>query len=822
MSSSQMTVEDGEMSRIFPVDGAAAPSRAGGEGDGAWEDVTPLFAAAASEMHVGEMVHLPDFSLYAAMSAIELMEPKMDVGCGPVRNVSDVQLPASLSDADVVRIMDELLACQATWMEAHTLAQTVFACAYTQRIEEVPRPELAAFIRIQLASMSLVRALVTAEQVSDEEDFISYNFGFTLPTLSGPTVAKLVKDATDALTAGGASGAAGASREASVRRLLCARLKFIQLFHSTLTALAAPKCKRLSQAEVFIELAAAQLKLIDESWAQFPDDVIALTFDSTFNRHLLANTPPRTAPVLAREAALAVWATLLDQMRVLTILKHRVLPASRRLRRHPADSPCTSPAAAPATRPGEENGDGAGGELFFSLHSLLHGLSEFSAMRNPSVVTRSLLKRMLLPTLREPAAVFSTEEAPLAGLVLGDIGLGPDGASATLRRQAEDLVPAAGHIVWSLLRNRGRQRRCLVQSLVAWDQAVARSAREPADPPPHPDDAPADARVAQAASRSSHAAEEEQEERGGAASARGDSGKPRDMFAGKTPLQLFAHEVSVRIMMQHWLLGFECNLYSPKEYAPVFFYVGYVVTTAVNATAALANAGLADAELHPCRYALYLLDEARLWLCRALFSMLEALELGPNWAYGWRRRRRRWVPARQAGDPPTLLRGGETMRNGVETTADDRDDDAAFESEAEWYDQRFGMMSRLSTGPQFMDYRTFLTLTQLQRNALMEKGPAGCDEIDVRLGDATDGFKMVREALNRARAAAQICGWEPILDETVALTRVAVSNLVVLAQLKREKLATDQAAAVHGTNPAEVQFCFKAHRHFPVVTVSTA
>jgi hypothetical protein len=35
---------------------------------------------AADELEVGEMVHGPAFSLYEAMSAIEMMNPKMDPG----------------------------------------------------------------------------------------------------------------------------------------------------------------------------------------------------------------------------------------------------------------------------------------------------------------------------------------------------------------------------------------------------------------------------------------------------------------------------------------------------------------------------------------------------------------------------------------------------------------------------------------------------------------------------------------------------------------------------------------------------------------------
>lgn len=42
------------------------------------EDVTQLCREAASMLGPNEMIHDPDFSLYGAMSALELMDAKMD------------------------------------------------------------------------------------------------------------------------------------------------------------------------------------------------------------------------------------------------------------------------------------------------------------------------------------------------------------------------------------------------------------------------------------------------------------------------------------------------------------------------------------------------------------------------------------------------------------------------------------------------------------------------------------------------------------------------------------------------------------------------
>ena len=45
-----------------------------------FRDVTGLFRRASDGLDLGSMVHGPQFSLYRSMSAVELMDPKMDTG----------------------------------------------------------------------------------------------------------------------------------------------------------------------------------------------------------------------------------------------------------------------------------------------------------------------------------------------------------------------------------------------------------------------------------------------------------------------------------------------------------------------------------------------------------------------------------------------------------------------------------------------------------------------------------------------------------------------------------------------------------------------
>ena len=45
-----------------------------------WVDITETLRGRAAELKIGEMYNLPGFSLFDSMSALELMDPKMDSG----------------------------------------------------------------------------------------------------------------------------------------------------------------------------------------------------------------------------------------------------------------------------------------------------------------------------------------------------------------------------------------------------------------------------------------------------------------------------------------------------------------------------------------------------------------------------------------------------------------------------------------------------------------------------------------------------------------------------------------------------------------------
>ncbi|EER01111.1 hypothetical protein Pmar_PMAR002565, partial [Perkinsus marinus ATCC 50983] len=79
--------------------------------DDDWTDITEPITEACSSMGLGQLVHGEDYSPFEAMSAIELMQPKMDVGLQTPANLEKViDTIGDLSDADAKYVADGMLA----------------------------------------------------------------------------------------------------------------------------------------------------------------------------------------------------------------------------------------------------------------------------------------------------------------------------------------------------------------------------------------------------------------------------------------------------------------------------------------------------------------------------------------------------------------------------------------------------------------------------------------------------------------------------------------------------------------------------------------
>jgi hypothetical protein len=149
-----------------------------------YEDITTQFQRESGFLRMGELISSSSFSLEEAMSSIELMEPKMDPGCGLVeKDISNGKLcqsvvSASLSDSGQCRAADILLGLVYRWLSGELYVQTVHSCIFMIERQRLKNKDLSYFCNQLLITCCELQSFMRASSVADDEDFIGYMFGF--------------------------------------------------------------------------------------------------------------------------------------------------------------------------------------------------------------------------------------------------------------------------------------------------------------------------------------------------------------------------------------------------------------------------------------------------------------------------------------------------------------------------------------------------------------------------------------------------------------------------------------------------------------------
>ncbi|KAG0293980.1 hypothetical protein BGZ96_001964 [Linnemannia gamsii] len=289
-----------------------------------FEDVTDLVDAAAKDMEVGELVQVPSFSLFDAMCAIVIMDPKMDTGMimddtatGPVYNIN-----RRVSPTEFIWIFDNILIGQMTWLSGHALSQTLFTSCHILRLLEInqedddgessglhqdptqpPRDFLVAVLKSCVLAIAKSCALIWSEmrkgQVYEEEDFMTNKFGVSMfediPTAS---LVAMLDQAEYWMESEGqqwikyhCGSDAGEVLKGVMERIDYCRSSYMALFQ-----VIAPKCSQYSQAGPQLEAMQTHISGLKATHAL--GTKVEGAFDHTIHRQLVANTPPRAIALL--------------------------------------------------------------------------------------------------------------------------------------------------------------------------------------------------------------------------------------------------------------------------------------------------------------------------------------------------------------------------------------------------------------------------------------------------------------------------------------------------------------------------------------------
>ena len=239
-----------------------------------WHDVLPLLDAAATELTLGDLLHGEGFHLQEAMSALEMGDPQMDsmASAEPEDDPAPSLPPDTISAADLVGVLDDMLCCEHAWYGSSPLAHSLFRLDWLHAIPEIRPLELRAPLLAAVKSAAAVRALVLRGDVAEEEDFVPSVSGLNLQEhTSEVEVAKQLMAAEEAtqlrltaLKAGGEAGAeAGAEAGGEVEapealEAVLSRLRFRRGLLTALTAMLRPNAKAAELARKMLAFATAQ------------------------------------------------------------------------------------------------------------------------------------------------------------------------------------------------------------------------------------------------------------------------------------------------------------------------------------------------------------------------------------------------------------------------------------------------------------------------------------------------------------------------------------------------------------------------------------
>lgn len=348
-----------------------------------WVDVTEEFFKAVKGLELGELLHDELFGLFEAMSAIEMMDPKMDAGMLCNRgNKSAISFDQAVQDgilklqdlslSEQIGIIDSTLACLVSWLEGHSLAQTVFTNLYLHKPHQIEDRPIKAFSICVFKIVDIIKDFVNRAQVFEEEDFQPMVYGYRLnPDVSEQRAIGMLKEVEEELQRRirNRTNDSSAQSEHDDLVALFSRVKLVRLIYQTLCSLGRRDQPALADCPRLLANCSELLTTVHRTVGRGvqpeieSDHPAIMGFDPLVNQRLLPPTFPRYTKIKSRIEALDYFEELLNRLKVVCKITN-----------------------------------------YSSFHSALDFFIEFSR-HGPCILSRSILQLLYLPQCNK---VFGT------------------------------------------------------------------------------------------------------------------------------------------------------------------------------------------------------------------------------------------------------------------------------------------------------------------------------------------------------------------------------------------------------------------------------
>ncbi|KAG0725073.1 N-alpha-acetyltransferase 35, NatC auxiliary subunit [Chionoecetes opilio] len=319
-----------------------------------WINITPDFFHATKDLQLGELLHDDIFGLFEAMSAIEMMDPKMDAGmmCNRGKKVLNFDQAVkagalklnNLTMEELVGIMDSMLACLVTWLEGHSAAQTILTCLYLHKPLSIEDRALRAFSIQTLKLIAIINNTVHSAGVFEEEDFQPALYGYGVcsevsEVRAGGMMREVEEELQRAVKA--TRNRQGEPWDSKMQKqhedavALFSRIRFMRLFYAALAAIMRREPVSIPEAERCLascnELVCIMQNTIgrglkpkhakDEEGNKVDYPVI-MGFEPLVNQRLLPPTFPRYTRLRTRKEAMHYLEEMVARVRHTTKITH--------------------------------------------------------------------------------------------------------------------------------------------------------------------------------------------------------------------------------------------------------------------------------------------------------------------------------------------------------------------------------------------------------------------------------------------------------------------------------------------------------------------
>ena len=310
-----------------------------------WVDITQEFFEAITELELGELLRDELFGLFEAMSAIEMMDPKMDAGmlcnrgnskpCTFTQAVDSGALKLdNLTPSEVIGIIDSTYACIVSWLEGHSLVQTVFTNLYLHQPSQIVDKPLKTFCYAVYKIIEIIKYCINKALVFEEEDFQSLTYGYRLQQdITEQKTIAMLREVEEELHRKSRIKPVDmeTEKEYSDGLALYARIRFTKLFYQILSLMGKKEqlqqnlndCHRLlSKCSYMIQVMIKTVNRGDKAdeISNYPN---IMGFDPMVNQRLLPPTFPRYTKIKPRTEALKYLDDLLNRFRTVTMITNQ-------------------------------------------------------------------------------------------------------------------------------------------------------------------------------------------------------------------------------------------------------------------------------------------------------------------------------------------------------------------------------------------------------------------------------------------------------------------------------------------------------------------